>query len=213
MVTTPLLVYISTGAVLPPLVAALVQWKRLNVLERKIGWLLIVNTLVQGLALLLGDVFQVNNMPLYHVYLVVEFNLLFGIYFYGVFNNQEQNRWKTMAAVSFLVLLGNGLFIEPWTTFPSYLRTLEALLATTLAIKYFITKLRGVDAKPLANDPAFWLSTGVLLYYTTNLLLFMYGKVLPHQPDVFRHTWLIHGYLNILLYSLYTFAMLCRKKT
>lgn len=213
MVSTPALVYVSAASVLLPLLVVIAQWRLLNSLEKRIAWLLVANTLIQGLALLLAEIWKVNNMPVYHVYLILEFNLLFGIYYYGIFKGEKRSIWKMVAVASLLIFAVNGLWIESFTSFPSYLRSLEALLATSLAVAYFIKKLSVTDTKPLFSDPAFWMSTGVFIYYTTNLLLFMYGQVLQNQPEVFRHTWIIHGYLNILLYTLYTFAMLCRKKT
>ena len=212
MVETPILVYISSSSILLPVLVAIVQWQRLNALEKRMAKMLVAIAIVQGLALLIANVGNMNNMPLYHTYLVLEFNLLLGIYYYGVFA-RKGSLWKSVAVISIFIFVVNGLWGEGFLSFPSYLRSIEALLATTLAIVYFIRKLWVRDTAPLQSDPAFWMSVGIFIYYTTNFLLFLYSKVLSTQIEVFDYIWTIHGYLNILLYSLYTLALVCRKKT
>lgn len=210
--STPLLVYISAASILMPTVVAAIQFGKFNSLEKSIARMLFLVALIQGVALVWSDLLKQNNMPLYHFYLLLEFNLLFRIYSSHIFRIQRSWVLTAVAILSGVAFLCNGLWFEAFSVFPSYLRATTSLLSAVLAIVYFLKKLIDLDGKPLQSDPAFWMSCGVFIYYTTNTLLFFYSKVLVSSPEVFNYTWLVHSYLNILLYVFYTIVLVCRKK-
>lgn len=212
MVSTPILVYISSFSILVPTLLALFQWKSLNAIEKGLGTSLLAIASVQMLALLVSEVLKLNNMPLYHVYLVLEFLLLLRIYYYYVFKKSAQRSHYVIIIASALVMLVNGLFFQDFMSFPSHLRSLQGILLIALALGYFFQLLKADENIRLSQDPAFFMSCGILLYYFTNLLLFWYSQALQSSPQVFAHIWTVHGYLNILLYLFYTIALTCRKK-
>jgi len=209
---TPPLVYFSAASILVPALLALWQWSKLNELEKSLARLIFVITVIQGVALLLAEVLKLNNMPLYHFYLVLEFNLLFNLFYYHIFRFKEQRAWVLVLALSVIVFVVNGIWVEHLTRFPSYLRALGCLLSSVLAIVFFVNKLSRVEAVPLKSDPAFWMSCGIFIYYTTNMLLFFYIRMFDDQPELFNYIWVVHSYLNILLYTFYAIALVCRKK-
>ena len=212
MVSTPLLVYLSSFSILLPATLALIQWKVLNKLEKGLGIAIFGIAIVQMVALLISDVFKENNMPLYHAYLVLEFLLLSRIYYFYIFNKKARSTPYIAIAVGLVALLVNCFFVQDFMSFPSYLRSVQGILLIMLALGYFFQLLKADENKQLSRDPAFIMSCAILLYYFTNLLLFWYSQVLQSSPEVFDHIWTVHGYLNMLLYILYSVALVCRKK-
>lgn len=214
MQDTPIIIIISSLSIVVPSILGALLWPKLNKVEQGLARLLFVIGVLQVVVFVLSGIFTISNLPIYHVYLMLEINLLFLIYYFGI--HQKKNTYVAwgVLAVSFVLMLANGLWGQTFMTFPAYMRSLESLVAILLAISYFRLILRSTVPLTLGRDPAFWISCGILIYYTTNLLLFMYGNYIQEQaPLVFDSIWRIHSYLNLVLYFAYTIALLCRKKT
>ncbi|MEO0473084.1 MAG: hypothetical protein AAF206_25945, partial [Bacteroidota bacterium] len=60
----------------------------------------------------------------------------------------------------------------------------------------------------LAETFMFWFGTAILLYFSGNLLLFLYSSLVASlDVETNYQIWGIHAVLNILLYSMYTIAL------
>lgn len=175
--------------------------------------LLLIST-IQVIVLVISELYQFNNLPLYHVYVLLEFNLIASIFYYQIFQRKEKSFWIWIASMSVIALFTNHLWIQNFTSFPSILRSVESVLIIAMVVAYFMNLLRRAEVIRLSLEPAFWMSCGLFIYYMTNMLLFLYGDmVIEQSPRVFDYIWTMHGYFNILLYSFYTIALLCRKKS
>ena len=155
-----------------------------------------------------------NNLPIFHVYILLEGVLLCIVFRHLLAARGDTLPWFiTAGSFAFLWLL-NVLFGEGITGYPAYIHALEALLVIVLVVLWFAKILREkIVQKPLRTF-GFWLCTGLLIYFSGNLLLFVFSTfVVEQSARVFDVIWGVHGILVILLYLIYTFAILWARKT
>ena len=106
--------------------------------------------------------------------------------------------------LSYILLISQGLDIRELYFFYS---TLEHFLLLTISAYtlYYLTD--GKDNFSFYNDSRFWISAGVLIYFSGNLLLYEIGYFKPVN-DI----WLIHAGLNIIANIFYTGGFLSQNR-
>jgi hypothetical protein len=114
--------------------------------------------------------------------------------------------YPTVALLNILFVQRNG--------FHTMTYALGSFLIITFCIYYFWELFQRLNSVQLSRQPAFWVCSGLLFYYTCTFPI--YGgtnlvKVLPAL--IIRNLLVIFTLLNILLYLSFTIAFLCRLKT
>jgi len=207
------LVEASNYAVLPPTVVAVVRWSRLGAAQHFFARALLLIATIQ-LAAVVAIHHDVMNMPLYHLYLLVEAPALLWLYCFRLQGNPVAKVLPWAAGGFVLVLLVNIALQKSWGDLPSIPRTIEGVLMCVLALVYFRHVFQERKVKYLAKSFWFWLSSGLFLYFSGNLMLFMFTNLLlPLEDELFYGAWAIHGVLNFMLYAVYSIALLCRDRT
>ncbi len=112
-----------------------------------------------------------------------------------------------------LLALLNILFVQR-NGFHTMTYALGCFLIITFCIYYFWELFQRPNSVKLARQPAFWICSGLLFYYSCTFPI--YGgvnllKVLPNL--ILRNLFTIFTLLNILLYLSFTIAFLCRLRT
>jgi len=199
--------------VLPALLAALV-WRSLWGAPRKFAICLWAIALFS----VSGEVWKMfghdNNLPFFHTYILVEFLLLLLVYKQLLSTARKSFIWLTIGSAFALIWLLNVFFGEGFWEYPNYIHALEAILLIVFAVLWFLKILREKVEKKPAHTFGFWLSTGILMYYTCNLLLFFSSSFVGRQsPAVFDAVWGVHAILVILLHLTYSIAILWALKT
>jgi hypothetical protein len=190
----------------------LFSFKRHSLGIRFLGLFLMVDVLTE----IMADLFSrqhINNMPLLHAYTLLEFIAL--SFFYKVlfkrwiFFQKWFGYWLTVVG---LLLVGNSLFLEPIEGFNSNSKTLVQSIMIGYAVLYFFRSFGKEDftlPKPLALA---LINSGVLIYYSGTLFVFMFSKAL-NEPgnaaavEVQVVFWLLNGFL-FLLFQLLILAAL-----
>lgn len=203
----------SNYAVIPAAILVLWRWPRLSEAQLFFGRTVLLITILQMAALVTMTVFKSENMPLYHLYILLEGPLLLLLY---------QKRFTNYRMGTFLPWLAGGyasyVLLNAWLTddffaLPQAARSIEAIFLALLALYYFRVVFQEKKIKHLDRSFWFWLSTGLLLYFTSNLLLFMFtNNFMYREDDLFVAVWSIHGVLNFLLYGFYSIALLCQDR-
>ena len=79
------------------------------------------------------------------------------------------------------------------------------------ALFYFRLVFKERKVRHLDRSFWFWISAGLLLYFTCNLLMFMFTNWLMEKEDeLFVAVWAIHAVLNFVLYGRYALGLLCK---
>lgn len=149
-----------------------------------------------------------NNLPLMHLYVVLEMSFL-SYFFYR--DRKEGNKNKWILGIVFLFLLfaiSNVLFIQGLYAYASYTRSTESILLFFFALSWFYKVYKEQKIVFLEREFMFWLAVGLLIYFTGNILLWIYGDAVAQQSkQVFAEIWKIHALLNSLLHLFYALAL------
>lgn len=201
--------YLSAFSGLLPLAVAALRYRRYDAALRLLTWFFVVSGLFD-LASVITDRWRINNMPLFHLFAVV--NLLFlSAFYYRILRGQWRRPGLALAIAGIGGLALYGV-LRPGGLgqFPSAVMTAQCGLFIGLALVYFYQLLHQPVATAIEQNPLFWVNAGVLVYFSGNLFLFMLQEWLSRNPPV-QHVnyWAIHSVANILANLLYTVGLLC----
>lgn len=149
-----------------------------------------------------------TNSPWYHLGVPVLFFLL--TRFYRVYLGGKPGyflEWVLPIVFSLLVIV-LAINDEGFYKFPSIPIGIYSLTGMILSGGYFIYLLRSLAVKRLELDPLFWASTGFLLYYSGNFLLWLGLTFLTYDRNFFFSVYRINGALTILLNGLFVLSLL-----
>jgi ABC-type bacteriocin/lantibiotic exporter with double-glycine peptidase domain len=98
--------------------------------------------------------------------------------------------------------------------FNSVQRFAESLLIIGLVLLYFYKVIRELVIVHLEREPLFWVSVGLLLYFSGNVFIFVSSNyVLQHSKSLSLRLWNIHELLYMVLYGLYAWALWMKPST
>jgi hypothetical protein len=105
------------------------------------------------------------------------------------------------------------IFIQGLDNFNSYSYSIGSLLIVLFCIWYFYDLFQSEHSRRILSDPSFWICCGLFFYYCCSFPLFGLINFLRNMPRFNNKTLHIILYLmNIVLYSSFTIAFLCRLK-
>lgn len=205
-----LLNYCSALSGLLPIGAAGLRYRSYDRVLRRLAWFFWVAGLFDLLAAIL-DAWHLPNLPLFHVFAVVNLLFLSALYYRTL-----RGRWLRAAiglAAGGLLLLTAYTALRPGElhAFPSRSLTSQCVLFMLLALLYFYQLLRQPTVVPIEHNPLFWINAGVLVYFSGNLFLFMLQEWLSREA-LAQHAnyWVIHSVVNIIANLLYATGLLCK---
>lgn len=205
--------WLNQIGIFPPAIALLVGILRWRALSHAGKWLTLMCliSLITEIVSHWAATQWGNNMAIFHVYVPLEFSI-FCLIFHFAYPKVIPRTALIIALSSFWILaLVNVRWIQPWNTYMSVTRTTEAVAIIGLTIRFFYLVLHDLEIPELHKTFIFWFSTACLLYFSTNLLLFIYSNyVITGASQEFWEVFAIHAVLNILLYFVYAIALLCR---
>ena len=171
--------------------------------------LTLINELVAGYLINQGEF----TTELYNFYNVVHF----GFYIFllsKILKNPYAQKVVLYILIGYLVFsIGNLLFFQSIHTYNSITYALGCLLVVSLCIYYFFELFRQKYLVRLTREPSFWIVTGLLFYFTCSFPLLASINFMAKVPEIIiNNLQTLIQLMNILLYSLYTVAFLCRIK-
>ena len=165
-----------------------------------------------------GEAWQIltvkNNLPFFHTYILIEYLLLIQV-FKNIFRESVKKRiWWLLSLGFVLIWVFNVTIGEGWWVFPDYIHILEAIIILIFISIWFLKMLREKEISNPEQTFEFWMCTGLLVFFSGNFLLFVFTNfLLKTDMAVYEAIWKVHCILIILLYILYTVALLWVKKT
>lgn len=194
---------------------AAIIYKQLKDELRVFSWFLFASATLQFVSLLLWWN-GINNMPLLHVYVPLSFLLLAHFYNSMLRGFIQQPVISITAAVFVLLSVLNSAFIQPVNTFNSYALTLESVLVIILSLSAYRLLLneRIIEAKRVQLKSINLINAGLLIYYSTTLLIFYFGNLITHgySKTFNRYTWIAHSLLSVIMYTLFISGLWKRQK-
>ncbi|HEX8349865.1 MAG TPA: hypothetical protein VF598_07875 [Hymenobacter sp.] len=202
--------YLAYASVIPVIIAtavAVIRFKRLEPALRCLAYLVVFAAVIElvsrGMVAL-----QRPNLFLFPIDTLVEFGLLAWMYRRAFWPSAVSRGLPVVVSVFSLVSLLS--YTEPANLFHfnALQRFAESFLVLGLVLLYFYKVIRELVIVHLEREPMFWVSVGLLLYFSGNVFIFVSSNyVLQHSEALSLRLWNIHALLYMALYSLYAVAL------
>ncbi len=202
---------VSTFLIVVPFAVACVRWRRLVKTQKRLACLVAVVAIVELVANLLWRQY-INNHPVYHVYSILEFLIILSIYS-SYFDRTRINKVFFILGTSFtLFALANMLLWQSPLEFNSNVTLTSSALIIMLSLSSFYRMLIGPVYTTLHLIPIFWISAGLLLYFSSNIVLFYLGSRVELTYEDSLPIWGLHSIFNCLLILFFTVALWIQPK-
>ncbi|MDR6197810.1 hypothetical protein [Siphonobacter sp. SORGH_AS_0500] len=157
---------------------------------------------------------KVNNLFLYPIYTIVE-----GSLFIWMYSLMLESAWLQKARVWLILLLAVvvGSKYLKLNSFQDFInhnvidglsRVIEGGIVIALVIAYFFKLFREIKTPSIHQEPAFWVSGGLLIYFSSNTILYLFAEFARRYSQEFNWSfWIVHSILDMLLYTTYTVAL------
>jgi hypothetical protein len=156
-----------------------------------------------------------NNVNIVKLYTIGEFPLLAGFY-YRQFNSARM-RQVIAACVVMFAAISISLFIISFkdVQFDNYSASIEALFIIFFGVSFvFNSTGQTLYRKDWSYYPANWFNTGILLYFSGSLFIFLLTNyILPYNYEIYRLVWKIHATLFLFLSLLFSIGFLKNRDT
>ena len=207
------LIYIALLIPAIPAILAAFKWSFLSDAQRWFAYLL---WMIVGVSFS-GEIWNIltkeSNLPFYHVYILLEYLILLQVFRCLFKGHIRPAIWNTLSIGFLFIWLGNVLFVEGIWGFPDYIHALEAVVILMVVFKWFSVMLKEKATLHPETTFEFWFFAGLLLFFSGNFLLFLFSEfLLSIEQAAYDVIWKVHCILNILLYILYSIALLWVKK-
>ena len=194
-----------------PLIVAFIRRKKRTIVQQKLTHLIILMSVVELVSYILWYN-SVNNHPIYHFYSILEFWLILNIY------RLSLGKWLTpkvviVAGLTFTAFaFANMLFLQGLFEFNSNVTTTSGVLIIFLSLFSFFQGLIKSTHSSLSRNPQFWINSGFLLYFSSNLVLFYLSNRIDLSMEESYMIWGVHSIVNCILIIFYTIALWIQPK-
>ncbi len=153
----------------------------------------------------------IHNIILYNSYSVFEFVFYFFILREIIRNVRVKIIILFVLIIYPLVAVFNIFYFQKETTFHSMTYAIGCAIIVILCIFYFVELFQLPKSTNLKNEPAFWICTAVLFSYVCTFPFWGLVNFIRTDPDILVNNLMtILMIINILSYSLFIIAFLCR---
>ena len=142
-----------------------------------------------------------NTLPMLHLYTVIEFSVFWLFYFRFFKLFYSQKAMKILLGFFVLFAVQNAIFLQKIDTFNTYARGLESIIMIALSLLAFNKILVELDTRYPTKQPVFWVNTGVLFYFSGNLVVFVLSNYISNNNPLLLVAWGIHAILMAILNS------------
>lgn len=149
-------------------------------------------------------------LTLLRVVLILEFSLI-SIYYALMLKTRISNLLILTANLLFWGLCFYVFTKIPVQKFPVYLRYLlaiECLFFIVVIVYDFFKKMQYCLNEPIYYNSSFWISVAFLIYFSGNVLLFIYLGSLGLDPIFIQYYSIIYSFFSILKDLLFAIAVL-----
>ena len=204
---------LSSCIVIVPLSIALFRFRALNFEQRYLTILLGVTAAVEAGA----NYFWYNgwnNLLIYHFYTVVQFILITLLYTRKLEGLFPSVLFRILISAFILFAITNAVFFQSVRSLNTNVIILGSFIYILFSISYFYKLLKEVNYESLQNNPMFWINAGILIYFSSTLILFVLGnRLIPESLRVIGVAWSLHALFNIFLNMFYALALWVKPQT
>jgi len=163
------------------------------------------------LAVELYGSFSVDNAPVYNVFSIVEFE--FYLFIIGkILQTRIIKIWIKVVMVLYPIVCLVNIFLIQKSISQLLVTTysIGCLLIVIFSIFYFYELFSSNTFVNLKREPAFWIITRLLFFYTCSFPIFGLINIISRVPLIIRNIASLLLIINVILYTLFAVAFLCR---
>lgn len=197
-----ILIEYATWIVFIPLLFSIIYYKRFPVALKNVTYYMIAAASTELLSYIMWKQKR-NNLPLLHIYTIIEYLLLLKFYYSILKDFLPKAAFLILAVVPPCFFILDSLFIESIYNFNPYARSVESLIIIFLAMSWYV-KLVSADAEDvvLAKSLKF-INSAFLIYFSGSLMLFSFSDSISRLVQNLRFSiWTVHTLLTVTLYVL-----------
>ncbi|WP_461102179.1 hypothetical protein [Spirosoma koreense] len=182
-----------------------------RIVNPAIRWLIIYS----GVALLPDLYYLIATDPegLYmRIFYCIMFPLEYALYvniFYPVYNDSSRLSLLLITSIAGILFYATLIVLTRIgeRTAAQDIFWVTSIASLLLALLYFQRIIRSGQIVQLNQEPLFWIATGILFFYTGNLIATgFYHRLLVHSKTLARNLYYLNYLLNIIRYILYSIA-------
>ena len=211
---TLILLNITTFSILIPIFVGVRNYYKLALETKWLLYMLIPVAMNQFFSIWWSNYVMSNNLPFFYFYLLAEMLFIAKIYWLYL----KTSKFRLFIPISTIAFTALFMvkFVGNWEAlwiYSTHLRVIEGIIIIVFAGAYFVHEYKKEEVMFLQKTAGFWISGGLILYFSCNLLLFGFSELVFEQDaPIFKSIWVIHAIVMILLYLSFTIAFLCKKK-
>lgn len=144
-----------------------------------------------------------SNLWVFHVFTLLEYSLLVLVFSYWQKTDILRKALRLSIPVFALIWILAKFYVEDLTSFDNFTSSLENAVIIGVS-GYALLELGKEDLNSLSREPRFWVSSGVLIYFAGNLILFAISSVIM--------MWWTHNVLRIIYNLCQAGGFLCLRR-
>jgi hypothetical protein len=196
----------SICSVALPLVFYFVKIKYVSKAVHLIGIITIASAISDLGAFILFSQGQ-STIVLFNSYYVILFLLLTWFYYEILLTRSGKTTIITgliIYAISFILIT---LYVQGFLEYQTFMWTLTGMMMIIFSISYFLYLFSARTT--ITNYELLWINSGVLLYFSLNLFLFVISSYILTQldPEISLLIWSFHNVNNIMKNILFAFGI------
>ncbi len=155
-----------------------------------------------------------NNLFVFHISTPIQYIILCTLYKSVILNA----RIKRIIAVSIFCFIVLSIFFSAFIQLPasnnSYVVSIESVIMIFLSLYYLREILLLQQVTVLHRFPMFWISIGILFYFTGILLIEgMLNYMIIHSMELAKRSYMIENLFEYLLFVLFIIGAFCNKNS
>jgi hypothetical protein len=145
-----------------------------------------------------------NNLFIFHIATPLEYSVLALLYRSVIVNGMVKKIIAFSIPLFIVVSIASSIFLQPLTTNNSNTIILASVIIVFLTLFFLRETLLLQQVTVLHQFPMFWVSVGILFYYTGNLIIEgMLNYMITHSMELARRTFMIGYIFKYLLFILF----------
>jgi len=150
---------------------------------------------------------SIPTMPVINVYFILSFLVLSLLYACLLHDVKEYIYKIAIACVVFFLI--DSLFVQGVKVIQSYTTTLCSVITIGYCFILYYDLITNLPSFNISRNYLFWLNTGVVFYYSFNLLLFVFSTYVFINLSAYEvmAMWLFHNLNNIIKHVLFSIAI------
>lgn len=151
-----------------------------------------------------------NTLWLGHLYTLFEYSFLVFMFSFWPQNNEYRKNLRLSILLFTTIWITAKLFVEDLSQFDNYTTSLESVLILIFS-GHLLYALQKENIQYLFREPRFWISCGIFIYFSGNLLMFSLFNIMGAASlgDLIFYWPIIHSSMNIVENLCFTGAFLC----